>query len=614
MEKGKRVARCRFIEWNETSTVFVGLVRLWVYLKQQNDDTGRHKWESFSGQPGKLYKKMSHIPELKLKTPLDSRRFGSSTSGLTGNGETKRRTESPSTRTTTGHYGQSSTRPTADRMFGRPSTTARQVHFNSTLRPADPLSMSQRERERRKSEALNFLKRETSTFSKADQRNTETSGLFGSSEIGRSTGSRMRAFPANVRDYQSSSKAREKDPASIKTFELLGENPISRIGMLPSKAALYDENILKNITRESFRRNPLSTSPSRPNLSGSRISKPSTATPTSYTMKNTGLLNSLSNFGSKVFKSILYNEDEPTSSPRVGSSYNSPKLRTIPQDQRIESDLRRQRELDLQLEERRRYLEQLNEKIAQAENVNQRVSSMSQTPINDSVSFLDQSQTIDKQIEKLDNRLQSILNEVNIGSNGKLIEELGGIKDELASLRKKQETNNIKFESKFEDIKLENQKNRQKFDRLYQDLENKKKELDMEKNALLKLLKTKRTDRGLKVGILKSPSVRFRSSKASLGNEYDNVSSDSYSDVDEVDTDFQEHEGYKNDEDDDLDDNALGIGNDDDTGDIIRYLLKNKRRKDLKSSRVRSSRVRKIKNNLNKIELATDKNGSRVSK
>lgn len=594
--------------------MFVGLVRLWVYLKQQNDDIGRHKWESFSGQPGKSYKKMSHIPELKLKTPLDSRRFGSSTSGLTGNGETKRRTESPSTRTTTGHYGQSSTRPTADRMFGRPSTTARQVHFNSTLRPADPLSMSQRERERRKSEALNFLKRETSTFSKADQRNTKTSDLFGSSEIGRSTGSRRRAPPANVRDYQSSSKARERDPASIKTFELLGENPISRIGMLPSKAAIYDENILKNITRESFRRNPLSTSPSRPNLSGSRISKPSTATPTSYTMKNTGLLNSLSNFGSKVFKSILYNEDEPTSSPRVGSSYNSPKLRTIPQDQRIESDLRRQRELDLQLEERRRYLEQLNEKIAQAENVNQRVSSMSQTPINDSVSFLDQSQTIDKQIEKLDNRLQSILNEVNIGSNGKLIEELGGIKDELASLRKKQETNNIKFESKFEDIKLENQKNRQKFDRLYQDLESKKKELDMEKNALLKLLKTKRTDRSLKVGILKSPSVRFRSSKASLGDEYDNVSSDSYSDVDELDTDFQEHEGYKNDEDDDLDDNALGIGNDDDTGDIIRYLLKNKRRKDLKSSRVRSSRVRKIKNNLNKIELATDKNGSRVSK
>lgn len=417
--------------------------------------------------------------------------------------------------------------------FSESSSYPKQVRFGTDRQK--PISLTQSEREKRKQEALNFLRNETSGIKRAS---IFDSGLEGGND---------RAVPTIQRKTQSD--LRRPLSANLKTYELMGETPISRLSRNPSKSYIYDDNSLKNITRESLKKNPL---PFRQTVedNSSRISKPNS----NYYRRNNGLLNSLSNFGSKVFKSILYNEDDTVqeNEQHASSSYlNDLKIQRL-----------KQKELDLKLQERMRYLDELDRKIAIKEN-----EQFSNTFV--------ESVNIDKQIQKLDDRLHSILEEVNSSSNNKLIKELREIKEEIVSLRRKQESNNLKFESKFEDMRLENQMNRRKFERLLKDLEEKHKELDVAKTSMKNLINQK--------------SVELQEEKDDENSdEADNCDSGNLDAADEHEIDVMEKEEAQ---------------------DIIRYILNNRRRGQKKGVHLDKAKVRQIRSNLKKIE-----DGARINK
>lgn len=394
------------------------------------------------------------------------------------------------------------------------------VRFSSNSTSSrTPITNSQRERERRKNQALDFLKKETGGISKPKHSTLRK-------PIGDTTTSRASAAP---------------------------NKQFNDIPAIPSKSVLYDDNTLKYIRKESLRRNPLLSSLDEETRS-TRSSDTSNRYKLSRTpkyMNNTGLLNSLGKFGSKVLNSILYSEDatnvEDTYSRTNPTISLSPIHSADPRSKRLEAELQAT-ELELQVAERKRYLGQLNQEIDRLE----------KTKGIENIS-------IDKQIGNLDNRLQNILEEVNSSSNTKLLSELGSIKEELTSLRRKQETNNIKFESKFEDMIMENQINRQKFDKLYKDLEEKRKQLDLEKNTLIRLLKD-------------SKPITQETTENTGG-----IIKDDLGDSPSGDDDYDDEE--------------------DEARDILRYLMKHKRKRNTKSR----SRLRQIRNNLDNIEKVTNK-------
>ncbi|TID30699.1 hypothetical protein CANINC_000615 [Pichia inconspicua] len=383
------------------------------------------------------------------------------------------------------------------------SDTAPRVRFSrSTTAATTPLPSSHRERERRKRQALEFLQSETGGIRKP-QHTTIRQPLNTSSRV------------------------------SARSNRLGNDIPT-----ISSKSVMYDDNALRNLRKESLRHNPLLSDPSPPRYTSNRTASPS------YSNSN-GLLNSLGKFGSKVLSSILYSED---ATMPYGAS-NPPSSPVDVRSKRLDAELQA-KELELQVAERKRYLQQLNEEINGLEKL-KGVDNMS----------------IDKQIGNLDHRLQNILEEVNSSSNAKLLSELESIKEELTSLRRKQETNNIKFESKFEDMMMENQISRQKFDKLYKELEEKRKNLDIEKNTLIRLLKDSKE----------------------LNHDDKRMKNDSGESTDDRDDDGDDGDGDYDDDDDD------------DAKDILRYLMKHRRKKNPKSL----SRLRQIRNNLNKIEKTT---------
>lgn len=380
-------------------------------------------------------------------------------------------------------------------------TTTSRVRFagSTSTAAATPLPASQRERERRKRQALEFLQSETGGVRKPQR-----------TPLRRPT---HMTTPTRVSDRSS---------------RLYNDN----IPTISSKSVMYDENALRNLRKESLRHNPLLSESSSPK----RYTQTRTASP-NYSNSN-GLLNSLGKFGSKVLSSILYSED--TTGPYGATS--TPSVSADVRSKRLDAELQA-KELELQVEERKRYLRQLNEQI----NGLEKLKGVEKEDV-----------SIDKQIGNLDQRLQNILEEVNSSSNAKLLNELESIKEELTSLRRKQETNNMKFESKFEDMMMENQISRQKFDKMYKELEEKRKQLDTEKNTLIRLLKD---------------SKELGHAVDDLGEKNDSGDSP-----------------YENDDEDEAE-----------AKDILRYLMKHRRRKNVKSP----SRLRQIRNNLNNIEKAT---------
>ncbi|ODQ45565.1 hypothetical protein PICMEDRAFT_73083 [Pichia membranifaciens NRRL Y-2026] len=479
---------------------------------------------------------MSYIPALKTPIGQPRRSFRTDSQGIASS--------------------ENGTRADRFAEISKSRPAPSQVRFKSVLPSSkNSISLNQNERERRKHEALEFLRKET-----------------------RASHSTNHSIP---RKYTS----RQNNPDSLKTYQLLGERPIDRIPGSSSRSAIYDDQTVKNITRESLRRNPLGYT-SQISDRRSRVSKPNN----SFASKNNGLLSSLSNFGSKVFRSILYSEqdtnpNEPSSQPSFSSlgSFRSDLHKE--QDDILRSEIK-QKELDLQLEERRRYLDELNRQIVRTE----------KTLASDSPkTIMDQSKSIDQQIGKLDERLQNILEEVNSTSNGKLLKELESIKGELTTLRRKQESNNMKFESRFEDMKLENQLNRQKFDQLFEELEEKRKELDLEKDTLIKILQRNGTEH---------TNTKFDKRKNYTSEA--NIDTTARKRVNSYTKGiFSDNENGENDDDDDDDDDD----NDDEAGssDIMKYIKENRRRNtDYTPVRVRN-RIRQITNSLKKIEKAAKK-------
>lgn len=460
--------------------------------------------------------------------------------------------------------------------------TNSRVRFNnnSINKSRESISLSQNERLRRKKEALDFLRKETKT------------GTTSATTTG--NGTRLGGY-SGVRNNDNNIR-RIRDPNSIKTYELLGENPIERIPGLASQRAMYDDNAIRNIARESRRRNPLNQeSPTKtfPRIfdESSRVSK----TYKRYSSKNNGLLNSLSNFGSKVFRSILYSEEYTNPKDTDNKILSDLTYSNLEMQRKhfLESEMR-QKELDMRLKEKEKYLGQLNDKINFTEQLKPNASSNT---------MLDQSRSIDKQMEKLDSRLQNILEEVNSSSTTKLLSELENIKGELTTLRRKQESNNIKFESKFEDMKLENQLNRQKFDRLFSDLEEKRRALDMEKDSLIKMLQSQPANNIKNQLDLTSSLESFISEKESAGNDIEHKLKRKLNNLNKNDQD------YKNNNDADISDehdndeyNFSDDDDDDDARDILKYIMMNKKRNvDIKAERMKN-RTRRIKSNLNRIE------------
>lgn len=481
---------------------------------------------------------MSYIPSLKKPMEQSRREFRSSSRINSTNGVTNTSTINP---------------------------RLSQVRFHTdTPLNKTSISLDISERERRKREALEFLKRET-------RKSNYSTGTKPSSSTDRIS---SRYSTSNVR----------KNPETLKTYELLGENPIRRVPP-SSKYSIYDDQTIKNITKDSYIKNPLRYN-SRIGDIKSRVSKPSVSSQ-SHNSRNNSLLNSLSNLGSKVFRSILYNEqDTNINEPFNNSSYNS--LNSMDYNNSREEFLKneiKQKELDLQLAERKRYLDELNRKIEETEK-----RTTVESPIQ-------QAKHIDKQIEKLDERLQNILEGVQSSSNEKLLKEMESIRNELTALRRKQESNNMRFESKFEDMKLENQLNRQKFDQLFNELEEKRKQLDVEKNMLIKKLKMNdhnfRNDQIDSNFIDKETKNSTKKQKLTYIDSFDADDTSSEAVIDrnyEIEDDQSEEEKMENDYDDD----------------ILRYIIKNRRKSNIKSKNVRN-KIRKIRNNLNNIDSVTKK-------
>lgn len=434
------------------------------------------------------------------------------------------------------------------------------------------ISVDLSERERRKREALEFLRKETrnSNYSMGTKPSNSTSRISSSYST------------PNLR----------KAPESLKTYELLGENPIRHVPV-SSKYSIYDDQTIKNITKDSYIKNPLRYN-SRISDMKSRISKPSVLS-RSNNSRNNSLLDSLSNLGSKVFRSILYNEqDTNINEPSNNSSYNSLNsidyTNTNSREDFLKNEIK-QKELDLQLAERKRYLDELNKKIEETEK---------RTTVK---SPIQQAKYIDKQIEKLDERLQNILEGVQSSSNEKLLKEMESVRNELTTLRRKQESNNMKFESKFEDMKLENQLNRQKFDQLFNELEEKRKQLDLEKNRLIKQLKMNdhnfKNEQNNSTFLSKEIRSSAKKHKPSYIDNYDVYDTSSDDNIDFNDKNGEDQNDEKKEKNEENEENDYD-------DDLLRYIIENRRKSNIKSKNVRN-KIKKIRNNLNNIDSVTKK-------
>lgn len=252
-----------------------------------------------------------------------------------------------------------------------------------------------------------------------------------------------------------------RDPINRKTYELLRERPIRNISDRTRRHILRDDTIADNVARESlkFQRQAIPQKYGNDKLHSSNNKSTSS------------LLNSLSEFGSKLLGSILYNEaqtDLRRTSP-VKSSYEIPQTKPI-----LEQELN----------------STINLQQAKLDKINRDIETRKLMAMNEP---LYENQYLQRKTEGIEDKLQSILKEVNNDSNDKLLKELLNIKDELIGLKKKQESNNMRFESRFEDLKLEQQRNKRNFDRMIHELDEKRDDLDREKDKIIRLLKKRKS-------------------------------------------------------------------------------------------------------------------------
>lgn len=325
---------------------------------------------------------MSYIPT--LKTPVFDRRTRETNSGRT------------TARTT---------RPSVNR-----------VRFDTIDRSRTPISLTQRERERRKNDALNFLRKETNENDKRRSNRTE--------------------LGASRSNYGSNSQSNSR----FKTFELLNDEPISKLNKYSAGSILNESEKIRNSLKfeniKKSRFDPFGYDrTSRISDMNSKINKPRNK------RNDNGLLNSISNFGSKIINSILYNEED-TSVRNFGS-------RAI--DNKDVNE-----ELNLKLIEKKMYLDKLNKEIERKE------LEMKKLNQNNSHNNSTNGTTDETTINDLNLRIDNLISEFKMNSNINYLDELNSLKDDLKILKRLQDSNNFKINNKFQDFKIENQLNFEK--------------------------------------------------------------------------------------------------------------------------------------------------------
>ncbi|KAG7877857.1 hypothetical protein KL905_001123 [Ogataea polymorpha] len=163
----------------------------------------------------------------------------------------------------------------------------------------------------------------------------------------------------------------------------------------------------------------------------SRVTKPSS------NRGHDGLLGSLTSIGSKLLQSVLYNENKDVVSEQESKQEIKPTERI---------------------------------KIDPVEPVRASSSSMERT-LNEKFSSL-----------------ESLIRELKTESRETVMDKLTDLKGEILNLRASQELINTKFEERYEELRIENELNKRKFEKLFTDLEAKRDELDKEKTEYIKLL------------------------------------------------------------------------------------------------------------------------------
>lgn len=362
------------------------------------------------------------------------------------------------------------------RSGGGSTRTTERVRFSTPVRDQNRTNttLTDAERTKRKRDALDFLRRERSQPAE----------------------STLESVLARNREKRSST-----DPLNRKTYELLKERPIAKISDRTRRTILRDD---KNA--DSFAKKFHNEYASGIDENAKETNRPQS------------LLNSLSEFGSKLLGSILFNEKNVTEEPVPKERYKRPyddsssRYRQLPSMTPYANNTNHIDELDSTLKLQQAKLDKLNRELE-----SKRMLSLND-PFYDNRYF--QAKT-----DNIENKLQSILKEVNNDSNDKLLKELVSIKEELIGLKKKQESNNIKFESRFEDLKMEQQRNKRNFDRMISELDEKREILDLEKEKLMKLLKKRKVQKHKRRKITTSRNVSFSSSSSDDSEVNDNYSS-----------------------------------------------------------------------------------------
>lgn len=306
-----------------------------------------------------------------------------------------------------------------------------------------PTRLTRHEKEARKEDALRFLRR----------RNENLGGLMDNGGISRRLRTSSYAIDHPIH--------RDRD-LNKRTYELMRESPIRRI---PNPQSLNNDNVLRSVRREASSNLPI--------LNNRKFTTSTTESPRK---RHGGLLDSLSSVGSRLLNAALFNERKEDRKLRDND-------RNINTDSLVEKwdkeELKRinaNNELERQIRQKRRLLEQLNSSIRRSEWKDQ------DTPTRDEFNKYD----LEAKMDKLENAIKTLH-----GSTSKedVLKELGAIRQELLGMKSRQESNNMKFESRMEELQLEAQLNLRRYKKMLEDLGRKRNEIEKQKDEMIKMLR-----------------------------------------------------------------------------------------------------------------------------
>ncbi|KAH3664127.1 hypothetical protein OGAPHI_004841 [Ogataea philodendri] len=228
----------------------------------------------------------------------------------------------------------------------------------------------------------------------------------------------------------SSSRARTGSPRSILRSSSRDRKSYELLGespirSIPNARRFETDDILSSIKKKRY---PVLDTKSRV----TKVSKPASA------RLHDGLLGSLTSIGSKLLQSVLYSESKDIAQPE-------------PEPESV------------------------------------RVRSL-ERPLERSVSVEPVSYGIERNINDKFESLASMIRDLKTEEKDSVMDKLAEVKGELLNLRATQELINSRFEERYEELKIENELNKRKFEKLFTELESKRNELDKEKTEFIKLL------------------------------------------------------------------------------------------------------------------------------